>query len=82
MDAKVVVDAIHGDGGNSNFHTIIEDCVDIIKHFHEMLVVFEHRFTNKVAHVLAQVVCSMTGRMEWVEMAPDFIICNLFSNEA
>lgn len=54
-DAKVVVDAIHAGGGNSNFHTIIEGCVETLKHFEEVLVVFNHRSANKVAHMLAQV---------------------------
>ncbi|XP_017250744.2 uncharacterized protein LOC108221372 [Daucus carota subsp. sativus] len=80
MDAKTVVDAIYGDGGNSYFHTIIEDCVDILHHFHEVVVVFERRSANKVAHVLAQTAYSMTDHMEWIDIAPDFI-CNLLSDD-
>lgn len=40
MDAKSVVDAVQGGRGISNFHTIIDDCVEIMKHFEEVLVVF------------------------------------------
>lgn len=50
LDAKSVVDALHGIKGNSNFHTIIEECEEILKHFQEVLIVFE----NQVAHMLAQ----------------------------
>lgn len=46
LDAKSVVDAVHGIRGNSNFHTIIEECEEILKHFQEVLVVFENRSAN------------------------------------
>lgn len=50
MDSKLVVDAIHGGGGNS----IIDDCIPLLKHFIEVLVVFEYRSANSVAHLLAR----------------------------
>ncbi|XP_074374021.1 uncharacterized protein LOC141714399 [Apium graveolens] len=81
LDAKIVVEAVYTNGGNSNFHTIIEDCRDILKHFQEVLVVFDHQSANTVAHLLAQAACSMTDQMEWLDTAPDFILCNLFSDE-
>lgn len=81
LDAKSVVDAMHGIRGYSNFHTIIEECEEILKHFHEVLVVFENRSANQVAYELAQAAYSMTDPMEWVNRAPDFLICNLISDE-
>ncbi|XP_074352545.1 uncharacterized protein LOC141691680 [Apium graveolens] len=59
-DAKLVVDAVHGGRGSSNFYTIVDDCVDIIKHFEEVLVVFARRSANKVAHLLAKATYSMS----------------------
>lgn len=79
-DAKLLVDAMNG-GGNSFFHTIVEDCIDIIKHFDEVLVVFVHRSANIVAHNLARAAYFMSGLTEWLSTAPDFIICNLDSEE-
>ena len=80
LDAKSVVDAIHSPPKNSFFHTIIEECVEILKHFEEVLVVFDHRSTNKVADLLAQAAYSLSGLMEWYHAAPDFI-CNLIAEE-
>lgn len=77
LDSKLVVDAIHGDRGNSIFHAIIDDCVENLKHFEEVLVVFEYRSANNVAHLLARAAFSMSGLMEWYQTAPDFIRCNL-----
>lgn len=59
LDSKLVVDAIHDDRGNSIFHTIIDDCVEILKHFEEVLVVFEYRYANNVAHLLARAAFSL-----------------------
>lgn len=63
MDAKAVVEVIHVGRGNSIFHTIVDDCVEILKHFEEVLVVFT-RTANKVAHLLAQATYSMPVPME------------------
>ena len=76
-----MVDAIHGDRGNSIFHTIAEDCVEILKHFEEVLVVFTRRSANKVAHLLAQATYYVPDPMEWYNTAPDFI-CNLIMEES
>lgn len=35
-DAKIVVDAVNGEGGNTYLHMMIEDCIDILKHFDEV----------------------------------------------
>lgn len=80
MDFKLVVDAIYGGRGNSHFHTIIEDCVDFLKHFHEVLVVNEYRSVNVVAHMLARAAFSMSGLREWYYNAPENIRCNLISD--
>lgn len=81
MDAKLVVDAVHGSGGNSNFHTVIKECHEIIKHFEDVLLLFEYRSANSVAHLLARAANSMSDPMEWLSTTPDFIICNLISEE-
>ena len=81
LDAKSVVDAVHDIRGYSNFHTIIEECEEILKHFKEVLVVFENRSANQVAHELTQVAYSMTDPMEWVDCAPDFLLRNLILDE-
>lgn len=59
------------------FHSIIEDCIELLKHFSEVLVVFEYRSANTVAHALARDACSMSGHREWLHTAPEFIRCNL-----
>ncbi|XP_074347454.1 uncharacterized protein LOC141686311 [Apium graveolens] len=81
MDVKAVVDAIHGGSGNSIFHTIVDDCVKILKHFEEVLIVFTRRSANKVAHSLAQATYFMPDPMEWLDIAPDFI-CNVIKDES
>ncbi|XP_074355726.1 uncharacterized protein LOC141695374 [Apium graveolens] len=80
-DAKALVEAVNGEGGQSYFHTIVDDCKDIIKHFDEVLVTFVPRSANMVAHLLAKATYSMSGLQEWVSTAPDFIICNIASEE-
>ncbi|KAL8119323.1 hypothetical protein AgCh_016734 [Apium graveolens] len=77
MDSKIVVDAIHGKHGNSNFHTIIDDCISFLKYFREVLLVFDYLSANTVAHLLAQAADSMSDPREWFDIAPDFIRCNL-----
>lgn len=80
MDAKSVVDAVHGAQQNSIFHLIIDECVQILKHFEEVLVIFDHRSANKAAHMLAQAAYSVSGPVEWCNAAPEFI-CNLVEEE-
>lgn len=46
-----------------------------------MLVDFVYRSANTVAHLLAQATCSMSGLQEWLSVAPEFIVCNLASEE-
>lgn len=76
-DAKLLVDAIHGDRGRSNFDTIVEACSENLEHFEEVSIVFVSRSANSVAHALAQAARSMSGPMEWFDTAPEFISCNL-----
>lgn len=75
-----MVDAVHGARRNSNFHLIIQECSEILKHFEEVLVTFGHRSANKVAHVLSQAAYSMSDPMEWYNTAPEFI-CNLIDED-
>lgn len=79
MDSKLVVDAIHGVRGSFIFHGIIDDCVKLLKRFEEVLVVFEYRYANNVAHMLARAECSMSDLQEWYYTAPELIRCNLIS---
>lgn len=74
-DAKLLVDAVNtvnGNQGNSIFHTIVDDCKEILKHFEDVLVVFIHRSANSVAHLIAKGAYSMSGFQEWYHAAPDF----------
>lgn len=72
-DAKLVVDAIKENTGCAYFHTIIEDCVDLLKHFDNVLVQFVHRSANVVARTLARATHSMSGIQEWSIVALNFI---------
>lgn len=78
LDAKSAVEAIHGPVQSSNFHAIIEDCIERLKHFEEVLVIFDHRSANRIAHLLAQAIYSTSDHMEGYHTAPDFI-CNLIA---
>ncbi|XP_074327947.1 uncharacterized protein LOC141665861 [Apium graveolens] len=80
LDAKAVVEVIHGPQKQSNFHVIIEECRDILKHFEEVLVIFDYRSANKVAHVLARAAYSMPDSMVWCNTAPE-LICKLIAEE-
>ncbi|XP_074377883.1 uncharacterized protein LOC141719404 [Apium graveolens] len=53
-DAKTVVDAYKSGEGNTYFHLIISGCIDIGKHYDEVLVEFVHRSANGVVHALAR----------------------------
>lgn len=59
-DAKLVVDDVHGGTGNSDFDVIIRDCMDILKHYEEVLVVFVHRSANSVVHLLGKAAYSVS----------------------
>lgn len=72
------MDVVHGDQGNTYFYLIVEDYIELLKHFDKVLVLFAHRSANMVAHKLARAACSMSGLTQWLSNAPD-IICNLDS---
>lgn len=72
-DAKLIVDAVNKGKGCAYFHTIILDCVDLLKHFDNVLMQFVHRSANVVAHTLARETHSMSGFREWRDVAPDMI---------
>lgn len=73
-DSKLLADACNGSSGRSHFHSIVNDCVDLIKHFDEMLVRFVPRSANGVAHLLARVSRSMSGLKEWETVVPNFLL--------
>lgn len=52
-DCKSLVDACNGGTGASYFHTIVLDCIELCKHFNNVLIQFVCRSANSVAHVLA-----------------------------
>lgn len=60
MDAKLVVDAIHRGMRNYIFHYIFEQCVELLKHFEEVILTFDYKCTNKINHVLPQTVTAPT----------------------
>ena len=72
-DSKLLADAYNGTPGRSYFHSIVNDCVDLVKHFESVLVRFVHRSANEVAHLLARVSRSMSGLQEWEEVVPNFL---------
>lgn len=76
-DAKLLVDALSGCRGRSYFDIIILDCLNLFKHFEEVLDVFVYRFANNVAHKLGRAVYSMSIFHEWIDSAPKFIRCNI-----
>lgn len=73
-DAKLLVDACSGNKGRSYFHSIVNECVDLFKHFCNVLVRFAHRSANEVAHVLARATHFMSDTQEWVDTAPEFLL--------
>ncbi|XP_074374530.1 uncharacterized protein LOC141714933 [Apium graveolens] len=72
-DSKLPVDALTGNRGKSYFDTIVNDCVDLLKHFNDVLVVFTYRSANSVAHTLAKAAHSISGPQEWLNTAPEVI---------
>lgn len=72
-DSKLLADACNGGSGRSYFHDIVRECVDLIKHFENVLVRFTHRSANEVAHTLARVSRSMSDLQEWDGVAPSFL---------
>ncbi|XP_074346962.1 uncharacterized protein LOC141685777 [Apium graveolens] len=76
-DSKVLVDEIRGGHAKSIFHPHVEDCIELLKHFDEVLVIFVNRSANSVAHSLAQAAYSVSDPQEWSYTAPNFIMCNL-----
>ncbi|KAL8107325.1 hypothetical protein AgCh_023940 [Apium graveolens] len=73
-DSKLLTDAFNGGQGNSCFYSIINECIELSKHFQHVLVQFVHRSANVVVHSLARVSHSESGLQEWVNVAPDFLI--------
>ncbi|KAL8113302.1 hypothetical protein AgCh_020567 [Apium graveolens] len=72
-DAKELVEACRSAQGNTYFHLIVLDCIDLLKHYDEVLVDYVPRSANVVAHELARATYSMSGVHEWVDTPPDCI---------
>lgn len=72
-DSQTLARACKGVGGRSYFDTIVRDCVELFKHFDEMLVCFAHRSANGVTHALAREAHSMSDSQEWHIDIPEFL---------
>ncbi|XP_074324399.1 uncharacterized protein LOC141661314 [Apium graveolens] len=72
-DAKELVEACRSAQGNTYFHLIVLDCIDLLKHYDEVLVDYVPRSANVVTHELARTTYSMSGVHEWVDTPPDCI---------
>ncbi|KAL8132597.1 hypothetical protein AgCh_008176 [Apium graveolens] len=72
-DLKLLADAYKQLNGIAYFHTIVSDCLELFKHFENVLVEFVCRFANEVAHKLARATHSMSGIHEWFYTAPEFV---------
>ena len=72
-DSQVLAHACNGQSGESNFHTIVSDCIKDLKHIDQVLVDFVYRSANRVAHLLASAAHSMSGCSEWLVTPPEFI---------
>lgn len=72
-DSKVIVDACTGGKGESYFGTIMNNCIELLKHINPVLVRFVYRSANNVAHELAKAAFSMSDVGEWFVNPPDFL---------
>ena len=73
-DSKLTVDACNGGSGNSNFHSIVKECVEGFQHLDDVQVQFIYKSANIVAHTLARASISMSGFHEWQGNVPEFIL--------
>lgn len=60
-DSKLVIDAFQAPKGRSLFDTIIEDCIEFIKHYDEVLLAFVPRSVNSVVHEIVRATYSSSG---------------------
>ncbi|XP_074377796.1 uncharacterized protein LOC141719325 [Apium graveolens] len=72
-DAKELAEACQGIQGNTYFHLIVLDCMELFKHYDEVLLDYVPRSANIVAHELARATYSMSGVHEWVDTPSDCI---------
>lgn len=64
-DAKLLAEACKQVKGKSYFHIIVSDCIDLFKHFENVLVKFVCKYASEFAHKLARATRSMSGIHEW-----------------
>lgn len=72
-DSKSLVNACNGMIGEAYFDTIVNDCVQLLKHINQVQLEFVYRYVNSVAHMLAKATHSMSGLGEWNVTPPDLI---------
>ncbi|XP_019164334.1 PREDICTED: uncharacterized protein LOC109160501 [Ipomoea nil] len=72
--AKVVIDAVQGNAGNSYFDLIIDYIRNIVDSIHGLQFCFIKRLANQVAHVLAGKSDSLTDRLVWFNVPPLFLV--------
>lgn len=56
---------------------MVSDCIELLKHFDFVLVIFAYRSTNSAAYLLARAAYSLSGPKEWLNTAPSFIDCTI-----
>lgn len=69
----MLADACKGVQERAYFLTVVLDCIELFKHFDDVLVEFVPRYANGVAHKLARTTYSMSSFKEWVTTPPYFI---------
>ena len=74
-DSNWLEDVHNGNPGRSYFHSTIGDCVELFKHFENVLVCIVPRSANEVAHLLAKVSRSMSDFQKWEDVAPNLLLC-------
>lgn len=72
-DSQILVRACKKDEGRSYLRTIVRECIELFKHFDEVLLCFAHRSANEAAHTLARVAYFMSDFHKLHVNAPEFL---------
>lgn len=72
-DSSALAAACNGGQGEAFFGTIVMNCIQLLKHVNQVLVVFIYRSANTVAHRLAKAAYSMSDEGEWYVTPPQFL---------
>lgn len=63
-DSRVLVQACNGKPGEAIFGTLVDDCIQLLKHINLVLVKFIYRSVNNVTHTLDKIAYSMSEARE------------------